>query len=87
MITKFGQFKKLREWSQLCKLSQLSYHFLSTFENKIIYLDIPSYPPPIAIRNSLTNQFYQKKLRFCIFKRKRRKKVTRLNRDIHPGDS
>ena len=39
MVTKFGQFKKLkyREGSQLCKLSQLCYHFLSRFENKNIY--------------------------------------------------
>ena len=40
-----------------------------------------SYPPPFAIRNSLTNQIYQKKLWFLkIFK----KIVTSLNRDIHP---
>ena len=67
MVTQSGQFKKLkcREGSQLFKLSQLCYHFLSRFEN--IFFDIPSNPPPIAVRNSLTNQFYQKNLRFCIF--------------------
>ena len=34
MVTKFGQFKKpkCREGSQLCKLSQRYYHFLSSFE-------------------------------------------------------
>ena len=34
MVTKLGQFKKLkcREGSQLCELSQLCYHFLSSFE-------------------------------------------------------
>ena len=66
MVTKSRQFKKLkcREGSQLCKLSQLCYHFLSRFENENIFFDIPSNLPPIAVRNSLTNQFYQKKLTF-----------------------
>ena len=53
--------------SQLCKLSQLCYHFLSRFENENIFFDIPRYPPPIAVPNSLPNQFFQKNLRFCIF--------------------
>ena len=36
MVTKFGQFQKLecREVYHLCKLSQLCYHFLSSFGNK-----------------------------------------------------
>ena len=34
---------------------------------EIIFFDIPSNPPPIAVRNSLTNQFFQKNLQFCIF--------------------
>ena len=52
---------KRREGSfQLCKLSQLCYHFLSSFEMEIIFFDIPSNPPPIAVQNSLTNQFFQK---------------------------
>ena len=69
MVTKFGKFKKLkcRERCQLCKWSQLCYHFLSSFENENIFFDIPSDPPPVAVQNSLINQFYQKKLRFCIF--------------------
>ena len=80
MVTKFGQFKKLKcregsqlcKFSQLCKLSQLCYHFLSRFENENIFFYIPSNPQPIAVRNSLTNQFYQKNLRFCIFSKKRK---------------
>ena len=69
MVTKFGQFKKLkcREGSQLCKLSQLCYHFLSNFENENnIFIS-----PAIVVRNSLTNQFYQKNWRFCIFSKKK----------------
>ena len=71
MITKFGQLKTLncREWSQLCKLSQFCYHFLSGFENENNFFDIPSYPPPIAIRNSLTNQFNNKKITFLYIKK------------------
>ena len=45
--------------SQLCKLSQLCYHLLSHFDNKNIFFDIPSYPPSIAVQNSLTNKFFQ----------------------------
>ena len=88
MLTKLGQFKKLkyREWPQLCKLSQLCYNFLSSFENEEEKNYIHSNPPPIAVRNSLTNQFDQKKITFLyIFNNN--KKVTRLYRDIHPGDS
>ena len=37
---------------------------------EIIFCDIPSHPPPIAVRNSLTNQFFQKKIMFLyIFKK------------------
>ena len=38
---------------------------------KIIFFDIPCYPPPIAVRNSLTNQFFQENLRFCIISKKK----------------
>ena len=64
MLKKFGQFKKLkcREGSQLCKLSQLCYHFRCVVKMKIIFFDIPCHPPPIAVQNSLTNQFFQKKI-------------------------
>ena len=74
---------KRREGSfQLCKLSKLCYHFLSSFENGNYFFDIPSNPPPIAVRNSLTNRFFQKNLRFCIFSTKKKNR-TSLNRDIH----
>ena len=46
---------------QLFKLSKLCYHFCRVLEMKTIFFYIPSYPPPIAIRNSLTNQFVPKK--------------------------
>ena len=59
--------------------------FCGVLKWKYFFFYIPSYPPPIAVRNSCTNQFYQKNWRFCIFSTK--KKVTSLNRDIHPGDS
>ena len=73
-------FSKLdKKWSKLC------YHFLSSFENDFFFY-IPCYSPPMAVRNSLANQFYQKKLCFCLSSKKK-KKVTSLNRDIHAGDS
>ena len=77
MVTKFGKFKKLkwREGSQLCKLSQLCKHFLKM---KIIFFDILSHSPPIAVRNSLTNQFFHKKLPILyIFNKKRSAKLKR----------
>ena len=51
---------------------------------KIKFLNILSYPLSFAVRNSLTNQCYQK-LEVSGFE-KERKKVTSLNRDINPGD-
>ena len=52
----------------------------------MILSNIPSYPLPFAVRNLLTNQFYQKKSRFLDILKKK-EKVTSLNRDIQPGDS
>ena len=68
MVTKLGQFTKLGPFSvlQLFKLSNLCYHFLSSFEYENIFFDIPSDPSPIAARNSWTNHFTKKKWRFCI---------------------
>ena len=80
MVRKFGQFKKLkcRKGFRLCKSSQLCYHFLQSFGN-IFFLNIPSYPPPFAVWNLLTIQFYQKKIRFLdIFKRKRKSDMFNL---------
>ena len=47
--------------------------FCPVLRLKIIFLDIPSYPPPIAVRNLLTNQFFKKKWRFCKFSNKKNK--------------
>ena len=47
------------------------------------FFNIPSYPRPFAVQNSLTNQFYQKNWGFSIVSTK----SASLNRDIHPGDS
>ena len=48
---------------------------------KIFFFYIPIYPLPIAVRNSQTNQFYQKKLMFSyIFKK--REKVTSLSETL-----
>ena len=57
-----GQFTKLEPFStfQLFKLSKLCYHFLSSFENGYNFFDIPSNPPPIAVRNSMTILYINK---------------------------
>ena len=60
--------------------------FCQVSKMEIIFFDIPSNPPPITVKNSLTNQFFQKKLIFCIFSTTT-KKLTSLYRDIHLGDS
>ena len=79
--TKLGPFSTF----QLLKLSLLCYHFLSSFENKNNFFNVPSNPPPIAVTHWPIN-FTKKNLRFCIFSTTK-KKVTSLNRDIHSGDS
>ena len=79
MLTKFGQFKKL-------KCPNFVTIFCRVLKMKIFFFDIPSYPPPIAVWNSLTNQFFQKKMMFLyIFNNKTI--AASLYRDIHPGDS
>ena len=83
MLTKLGQFTKPGTFStfQLFKLSQLSNLFQQNFDNFFFFLNIPSYPPPFAVRNSLTNQFYQKKnLSFRIFSTT--KKVTSFSETL-----
>ena len=82
MVTKLGQFTKLGHFSFINCPNFVSV-FCQVLKMEIDFFDIPSNPPPIAIRNSLTNQFFQRNLRFCILK----KKVPSLYRDIHPGDS
>ena len=58
--TKSAKLKRREGSFQHFKLSKLCYHFLSSFENGNIFFDIPSNPPPIAVQNSLTNQFFKK---------------------------
>ena len=85
MITKLGQSKKLK-----CPNFVNCPNFVTIFcrvsKMKIIFFYIPSYPVPIAVRNPVTNQFFQKNWRFCIFSKKK-EIMTSLYRDIHPGDS
>ena len=73
MLTKLDQFTKLRPFSTFPLFCP---NFVTIFcrvlKMKIFLFDIPSYPPPIAVQNLLTNQFRQKRLRFCIFKKKKR---------------
>ena len=68
MVPKLEQFSKLGPFStfQLFKLSKLCYNFWSNFENKFFFY-IPSYPPPIAVRYSLTNQFSPQKNDFSVY--------------------
>ena len=47
--------------------------FFQVLKMEIIFFYIPSNPPPIAVRNSLTNQFFQINWQFCIFKKKNAK--------------
>ena len=44
--------------------------FCRVLKIKIFFKIIPSYPPPFAVRNSLTNQFYPKNWSFWIFQQK-----------------
>ena len=70
MVTKFGQFKKLK-CPNFVNCPKFVTIFCRVLKMKIFLFDIPSYPPPIAVRNSLTNQFFQNKLPFLyIFKKK-----------------
>ena len=75
VVTKLGQFTKIGPFStfQLFKLSKLCYNFLLRFENVNNFFLIPSYSPPIAVWNSLTNQFYQKKNMFLYIFKKQKK--------------
>ena len=44
--------------------------FCQVLKLTITFFDIPSYPLPIAVRNSLTNQFYQKN-NVSVYKKKK----------------
>ena len=84
MVTKLGQLTKLGPFStfQLFKLSKLCYHFLSSFGKENIFFYIPSNPPPIGVRNSLTNQFSKRLTFLYIFNNN--KKVQNWNVEKGP---
>ena len=46
--------------------------FCQVLKMEIIFLDIPSNPPPITVPNSLTNHIFQKNYRFCISSKKKK---------------
>ena len=61
MVTKFRQFTKLGHFSFL-NCPNVVTIFCQVLRMKIFFFDIPSNAPPIAVRNSLTNQFLQKNI-------------------------
>ena len=69
MVTKLGQFTNLGHFSFLNCLNFVTI-ICQILKMKIVFLS-PSYPPPIAVWNSLTNQFFQKKWWFCILSKKK----------------
>ena len=76
-----GQFTKLGHFSFLNCLN-FGTIFCQVLKMKIIFFDITSNLPPIAVRNSLTNQFFQKNWRFCIFSKKKKKKKNEEKRRV-----
>ena len=81
MVTKLGQFTKLGHFSFL-NCPNFVIIFFQVLKMEIFFFDIPSHPPPIAVLNSLTNQFFQKKLRFCIFSKNKKKCKTEEKRRV-----
>ena len=65
--------KKMQNWREemghfsFLNCSNFVTIFCQVLKMEIFFFDIPSNPPPIAVRNSLTNQFFQKKWCLCIF--------------------
>ena len=86
MVTKFGQFNKLkcREGSQLCKLYQLCYHFLSSFKNENNFFISLAIPRPSPFRIHYQSILPKKKIGVSVYFKQ---KNASLNRDIHSGDS
>ena len=74
MVTKFGQFKKLKCPNFVNRPNFVTI-FCHVLKMKIIFFDIPSNSPPIAVRNSLTNHFFQKKLTILYIFKKNKKKL------------
>ena len=85
MVTKLGQLKQLK-CPNFVNCPNFVTNFCQVLKMKIFFFDIPSNPPPIPVRNSLTKSIFSKKLMFLyIFKKIKIR--TSLYRDIHPGDS
>ena len=95
---KIFSFSKLyKKWYQSCDnfrsrdpsldFSFLNYpNFVTIFcrvlKMKIFFLNIPSYPSPLAVRNSLINQFYQETLSFWIFSTTKKKYKTDIQKSV-----
>ena len=64
-----GSFSIFRpfKWSQHC------YLFCIVWKQNYIFKNIPSYPPPFAVRNSSTKHFYQINWGLWIFSKKKKK--------------
>ena len=73
MVTKSGQFTKLRLFStfQLFKLYKLFYQFVAFWKGKYFF-DIPSYPCPSRSGIHWPINFIFKKWCFCIFSKKKK---------------
>ena len=72
VVTKLGQFTKLGYFSFL-KCPNFVTIFCQVLKKEINFFDIPSNPLLFAVRNSLTNQFFQKNWRFGIFSKTNKK--------------
>ena len=83
---KFKTEEKRRVISDFLIVQTLLQFFVKFWKWKWFFFYIPSNPPPIAVWNSLTSRSFQNNWCVCIFS-KRKKKVTSLYRNIHPGDS
>ena len=81
MVTKLGQFTKLGHFSFL-NCPNFVTIFCQVLKIEIIFLDIPSNPPPIVVQNSLTNKFFQTNLWICIFSKKKKCKTEEKRRVI-----
>ena len=80
MVTKLGQFTKLGHLSFL-NCPNFVTIFCQILKMDIIFFDIPSNPPLIAVRNSLTDQFFQKNDNSVYFRGKKEEKKMQIWRE------
>ena len=88
MVTKCGKFKKLksREGSQLCKLSQLCYHFLRVLKMKIFFFLYPQLSPAHRGPEFIDQSIFPKKLTILyIFNTKKSAKLKRREGSRYPS--